>query len=95
MFHQHNPFSTNRYENGMETVQSNSTTRSVSKAVLVDDGLLITVKEARKILGKGAKNLSDEYLTTMIVAMEALAQDVVIKNVVPNLQQVCYDRDKL
>ncbi|MCL2869581.1 hypothetical protein FWF48_02115 [Candidatus Saccharibacteria bacterium] len=79
----------------METVQSNSTTRSVSKAVLVDDGLLITVKEARKILGKGAKNLSDEYLTTMIVAMEALAQDVVIKNVVPNLQQVCYDRDKL
>lgn len=73
----------------MKTASQDKPTESATPEVAtIDDGLLITVKEARKILGKQAKDLSDKHLSEMILGMETLAQDIVIKNVVPQIKKV-------
>ena len=45
-----------------------------SKSILIPNKALISIKEARKILGKEAKTLSDKEITQILAHMEKMAE---------------------
>ena len=48
---------------------------------LVSPKPIISLKEARKLLGKDFRHLSDEQVETIILLLDTIAQDVVAKTV--------------
>lgn len=49
---------------------------------------IITLKEARKLLGKDGEKLSDEYLMGLIRRMERVADSIIDSALVPRNEQV-------
>ena len=58
--------------------------KSKSKAqgnALTDDRLIITVKEARKLLGKDFKQLTDKQVEDIVTKLDLLAQGFIAEKV--------------
>ena len=57
----------------MSTISKNG-----PSAAQLAKGLIISVKEARKLLGSGYQNISDDELTALILDMTELARDLLM-----------------
>ena len=55
---------------------------------LVSDGLIISLKEARKLLGSESSGISDEYLAKIINSFENLSSRALDHILVPNNHMV-------
>ena len=59
----------------MSTISTTSPT-----AAQLAKGMIISVKEARKLLGPSYQNIKDDELTALILDMTELARDLLVLN---------------
>ena len=60
---------------------SNKSISKVQGNALASERLIITVKEARKLLGKDFKQLSDKQVEDIVVKLDLLAQGFIAEKV--------------
>ena len=60
---------------------SNKSTSKVQGSALAGERLIITIKEARKLLGKDFKQLSDKQVEDIVTKLDLLAQGFMTEKV--------------